>query len=303
MGPVGKAQQFHLMLIPIDQPFNLTHTLECGQAFRWRREGDWYYGVIYGNILKIRQTLLGVEFNSYPLPEEEIVNRLAYYLRLDDDLPEIYRIIGRDYRMRHAIAQYFGLRLLRQEPWECLVSFICSISSNIPRISQSIESLCGKMGDRLEMDGHVRFSFPGPEKVMELGETGLRLMGMGFRAPYLADTADRIGRGVYDLEGLRELNYDDAKKDLMTLFGVGDKVADCVLLFSLEKLDSFPIDRWVRRAVEEWYSVGENPSYDAIRTWALDYFGVHAGYAQQYLFQGRRLEKKSASSQTLPATP
>ena len=201
MGPVGKAQQFHLMLIPIDQPFNLTHTLECGQAFRWRREGDWYYGVIYGNILKIRQTLLGVEFNSFPLPEEEIVNRLAYYLRLDDDLPEIYRIIGRDDRMRHAIAQYFGLRLLRQEPWECLVSFICSISSNIPRISQSIESLCGKMGDRLEMDGHVRFSFPGPEKVMELGETGLRLMGMGFRAPYLADTADRIGRGVYDLEG------------------------------------------------------------------------------------------------------
>ena len=196
MGPVGKAQQFHLMLIPIDQPFNLTHTLECGQAFRWRREGDWHYGVIYGNILKIRQTLLGVEFNSYPLPEEEIVNRLAYYLRLDDDLPEIYRIIGRDDRMRHAIAQYFGLRLLRQEPWECLVSFICSISSNIPRISQSIESLCGKMGDRLEMDGHVRFSFPGPEKVMELGETGLRLMGMGFRAPYLADTADRIGRGV-----------------------------------------------------------------------------------------------------------
>ena len=124
---------------------------------------------------------------------------------------------------------------------------------------------------------------------------------MGFRAPYLADTADRIGRGVYDLEGLRELNYDDAKKDLMTLFGVGDKVADCVLLFSLEKLDSFPIDRWVRRAVEEWYSVGENPSYDAIRTWALGYFGVHAGYAQQYLFQGRRLQKKSASSQT-PST-
>lgn len=282
------------MLIPIEQPFNLTHTLECGQAFRWKREEDWYYGVIHGNILKIRQTLLGVEFYSYPLPEEEIVNRLVYYLRLDDDLPEIYRIIGRDDRMRRAIAQFFGLRLLRQEPWECLVSFICSISSNIPRISQSIELLCSKMGNRLEMDGHVRYSFPPPDKVMELGETGLRLMGLGFRSPYLAQTADRIGRGVYDLEGLRELNYDDAKRELMTLFGVGDKVADCVLLFSLEKLDSFPIDRWVRRAVEEWYSVGENPSYDAIRTWALDYFGQHAGYAQQYLFHRRRLEKSLA---------
>ena len=182
MGPVGKAQQFHLMLIPIEQPFNLTHTLECGQAFRWRREDEWYYGVIYGNILKIRQTLLGVEFNSYPLPEEEIVNRLAYYLRLDDDLPEIYRIIGRDDRMRRAIAQFFGLRLLRQEPWECLVSFICSISSNIPRISQSIESLCGKMGDRLEMDGHVRFSLPGPREGDGAGRDRLTTNGDGVQS-------------------------------------------------------------------------------------------------------------------------
>ena len=282
------------MLIPIEQPFNLTHTLECGQAFRWRREGDWYYGVIYGNILKIRQTLLGVEFESYPLPEEEIVNRLIYYLRLDDDLPDIYSKIGKDERMRRAITQFYGLRLLRQEPWECLASFICSISSNIPRISECIESLCRKMGDPLEMDGHVRYSFPTPERVMELGETGLRLIGWGFRAPYLAGTAERIGRGIYDLDGLRELTYDDAKKDLMSLHGVGDKVADCVLLFSLEKLDSFPVDRWVRRAVEEWYAIGENPSYDAIRTWALDYFGGHAGYAQQYLFHRRRLEKSTS---------
>ena len=282
------------MLIPIEQPFNLTHTLECGQAFRWRREGDWYYGVIYGNILKIRQTLLGVEFESYPQTEEEIVNRLIYYLRLDDDLPDIYAKIGKDERMRRAITQFYGLRLLRQEPWECLASFICSISSNIPRISECIESLCRRMGDPLEMDGHVRYSFPTPERVMELGETGLRLIGWGFRAPYLAGTAERIGRGVYDLDGLRELTYDDAKKDLMSLHGVGDKVADCVLLFSLEKLDSFPIDRWVRRAVEEWYSVGHNPSYDAIRAWALDYFGGHAGYAQQYLFHRRRLEKSAS---------
>ena len=215
------------------------------------------------------------------------MNRLVYYLRLDDDLPEIYRIIGRDERMRHAIAQYFGLRLLRQEPWECLISFICSISSNIPRISESIESLSRKMGDRLEMDGHVRFSFPGPEKVMELGETGLRLMGMGFRAPYLADTADRIGRGVYDLDGLRELNYDDAKKDLRPCSGLGDKVADCRALFSLEKLDSFPIDRWGPESGWRVVFRRETRPTTPLRTWALEYFGEHAGYAQQYLFQGR----------------
>ena len=279
------------MFIPLDQPFNLTHTLECGQAFRWRREGEWHYGVIFGSIVKIRQSLLGLEFHSHPQPEEEMAFRLGYYLRLDDDLAAIYERIGRDERMRRSIAQFYGLRLLRQEPWECLISFICSISSNIPRIGASIEALSQALGQRLEMDGQVRYSFPTPEQMAGLGETGLRLMGMGFRAKYLAQAASRIGGGGYDLDGLKELTYEDAKTDLMGLYGVGDKVADCVLLFSLEKMDAFPIDRWVRRVVQEGYLGGKSPSYAAIREWALQYFSPWAGYAQQYLFHSRRLEK------------
>lgn len=282
------------MFIAVEKPFNLTHTLECGQAFRWVRDGHWYYGVIFDNILKIRQTLLGVEFYSCPSPEEDIAYRLGYYLRLDDDLSEIYRVIGRDERMRQAITQFHGLHLLRQEPWECLASFICSISSNIPKISLSIESICQKLGKKLEMDGHVRYSFPVPEQVMSLGEAGLRLMGLGFRSPYIMDAAKKVGIGTFDLDGLKEFSYEDAKVELMSLYGVGDKVSDCVLLFSLDKLDSFPIDRWVRRAVEEWYLPGLSPSYDEIREWALEYFKGNAGYAQQYLFHRRRLEKGAA---------
>ena len=278
------------MYIPLEQSLNLDHTFGCGQAFRWQRVDEWYYGVIFGNLIRIRLGLLGLEFYSYPQPEEEIAYRLRYYLRLDDDLPSIYARISVDDRLRQAIAHFYGLRLLRQEPWECLLSFICSINSNIARISASVETLCRRLGERLELEGQVRYSFPTPQQVTGVGEMGLRIMGMGFRAKYMAETAHIVGSGGYDLEGLRELSYEDAKKELVALPGVGDKVADCVLLFSLDKLDSFPIDRWVRRAVEEWYLGGKSPSYASIREWALQYFGPYAGYAQQYLFHGRRLQ-------------
>jgi N-glycosylase/DNA lyase len=285
------------MFIPLDQPFSLSHTLECGQAFRWQRVGDWHYGVIFENVIKIRQDLLGIEFHSQPEPAEKLAYRLSYYLRLDDDLPAIYRRISRDDHIRRAISQFYGLRLLRQEPWECLISFICSISSNIPRISASLESLCQTAGQRLEMDGQVRYSFPTPQQILGLGETGLRLMGMGFRSKYLAETARRVVEEGYDLEGLRELPYQDAKKDLMGLFGVGDKVADCVLLFSLDKMEAFPIDRHVRRAVEAWYLAEKRTSYADIVRWAQEYFGPYPGYAQQYLFHRKRLERFTAPTE------
>ncbi|MEE9198260.1 MAG: DNA glycosylase, partial [Dehalococcoidia bacterium] len=234
--------------------------------------------------------LLGLEFHCYPESEEAMAYRLRYYLRLDDDLPRIYSRISMDDRMRRAISRFHGLRLLRQEPWECLLSFILSINSNIGRIGVSIETLCRRLGGKLELNDQVRYSFPIPQQVVGVGEAGLRLMGMGFRAKYMAETARIIGEDGYDLDGLRELSYEDAKRELMAFPGVGDKVADCVLLFSLDKLESFPIDRWVRRAVEEWYLGGESASDEAIREWALHYFGPYAGYAQQYLFHLRRLQ-------------
>lgn len=278
------------MHISVEQPFSLAHSFESGQAFRWQRLGDWYYGVLYDNIIKIRQGLLGLEFYSFPGPEAELENLLRYYLRLDDDLLDIYEGINLDDRMDKAISKYHGLRLLRQEPWECLISFLLSISSNISRISATIEALCRRFGDRLVFQEHVRFTFPTPGQLAGVGEVGLRLMGIGFRSKYVANTAKLICKEDYDLGALRELSYQDAKRELLRLPGVGEKVADCVLLFSLDKLEAFPIDRWVKRAVEGWYFEGGHLSYKQMQTWASNYFGPYAGYAQQYLFHRRRLQ-------------
>ncbi|MBI2855973.1 MAG: hypothetical protein HYX93_03910 [Chloroflexi bacterium] len=276
--------------LPIAQPLDLAATLESGQAFRWYRRGEWHYSVIGENLVALRQGLSHLELRSSPSPPEQVEAPLRGYLRLDDDLEAIYARIGTDPVMRRAIATYRGLRLLRQDPWECLVSFICSANSNIPRISATIQTLAQEYGQPLSLGEYVDYTFPTPEMLAEAGETGLRALKMGFRAKYVARAAERVALGEVKLEHLRHLPYQEAKDVLMSLSGVGDKVADCVLLFSLDKLDALPVDRWVRRAVEGWYLEGARLNYKALRTWAVERWGTDAGYAQQYLFHAMRLE-------------
>ena len=223
------------------------------------------------------------------MPPEQIESSLGHYLRMDDDLEAIYSCIDTDPRMHGAIAEYRGLRLLRQDPWECLVSFICSANSNIPRISATMESLAQNYGQPLTLGDYVDYSFPSPDKLAEAGEAALRDLKLGFRAKYVAKAAERVALGEVKLEPLRYLPYQEAKDVLTSLPGVGDKVADCVLLFSLDKLDACPIDRWVRRAMEEWYLDGAKLNYKSIRAWSLEKWGGYAGYAQQYLFHQKRL--------------
>ena len=278
------------MHLSIQQPFDLGASLESGQAFRWRYHDQWYWGIIHGNLVKIRQDLLGVEFFSIPEPEEAFMPRLRDYLRLEDDIHAIYRSLEKDDLMAQVIARHRGLRLLRQEPWECLVSFICSANSNIPRISTTVEALASSFGEPISLDGDTRYAFPTPERLAEAGEFSLRLLGLGFRARYVLQAATLVANGRVSLEALRDLPYQEARERLVEIPGVGDKIADCVLLFSLDKLEAFPIDRWVQRAVEEWYFGGKKLRLPDIRRWASDYFGSYAGYAQQYLFHGRRLE-------------
>lgn len=278
------------MQIGIDQPFDLAATLECGQAFRWRRNGDWFHGVIYGNAVHLRQHLLGVEFRSYPLAEAEMEPVLRSYLRLDDDLEAIYRAIDRDENIHAVIQRHKGMRLLRQEPWECLIAFILSANSNIPRISGTIENMSRRLGQQFTFRGLCYHAFPAPEVLVAVEEKGLRAMGLGFRARYVAQASQMVAEGALKLEEVRAMPYEQAREALMQVPGVGDKVADCVLLFSLDKLEAFPIDRWVRRAVGECYFEGQTPSYKVVRQWAQEYFGPYAGYAQQYLFHGRRNE-------------
>ena len=280
------------MELVVDGPFDLAATLDSGQAHRWRKGDGWYSGVVRGNFIKMRQTERGAEFCSEPWPEKSVLPLLQSYFRLDDDLSGIYQEITRDQRVSAMVDRYPGLRVLRQEPWECTVAFICSANSNIPRIHQVMESMANGFGDPITMNGEVRHAFPTPAQLAEAGEAELRRLGLGFRAPYVAQATRRVLEKSLDLDLLVKLTYDEAKARLMECPGIGPKIADCILVFSLDKMEAFPIDVWVRRALGEWYFPEQKvPTNRVLGEWAHQHFGRYGGYAQQYLFHGRRLEK------------
>ena len=288
------------MLIPFTQPLDLENALEIGQAFRWQREQSessehpWFWGVAFDNLVKIRRTREGIEFLCAPDDESALSPLLQDYLRLRDDLAVICESIRKDERVGACIDRYPGMRLLRQDPWECLVSFICSANNNIQRISANVEAMCENFGRPLTLGGRVRNTFPSAEALSEAGEQPLRELRLGFRAKYVAAAAETVAAGGIDLFALREASYEEALAELTALPGVGDKVANCVMLFSLDKLEAFPVDVWIRRALRQWY-LSEAPGTAKLaeremRPWAQEYFGPYAGYANQYLFHKRRLE-------------
>lgn len=283
------------MIIPFAKPLDLASILESGQAFRWRKDSGWFVGVIFNNIVKIRQTVEGMEFACGSDDESVIEPLVRDYLRLHDDLDAIYDVLSFDKRIAAGASLYPGMRILRQEPWECLVSFICSANSNIPRISKNVEDMASSFGKPLQLGNHIRSTFPTPLELAEAGEQKLRELGLGFRAKYVAAVAKIAANGGLDLFALREAAYDEALDALVALPGVGDKVANCVLLFCLDKLEAFPVDVWIDRALREWYAddIGNAKiTRKAMRPWAQRYFGRYAGYANQYLFHQRRLEGK-----------
>ncbi len=279
------------MHLSIDQPFDLAESLESGQAHRWRRLGDGRYsGVLGGRLLHLHQSPAGLEYQI--TGDSSVDDPLRAYFRLDDDIEAIYREICRDRRVAAMVAQYPGLRILRQEPWECTVAFICSATSNIPRIHQNMEAMADSLGEPLELNGEVRRTFPSAERLASAGEGFLRELGLGFRAPYVVAAAERVCRGELDLDELIRLPYPETKGRLMDCYGIGAKIADCIAVFSLEKLEAFPVDVWVRRALAEWYfPMQKKPPDRAMVEWAQAYFGRYAGYSQQYLFHGRRMQK------------
>ena len=279
-------------------PIDLASTLESGQAFRWRKsesheDGGQYEGVVFGNLVRVRQIGDDVSFISTPDSHRTMTPLMEDYLGLRHDLAAAYESLASDEVMGRAIADHPGMRILRQDPWECLVSFICSANNNIARISQNVEQVSQELGDRIADSCTDRRAFPSATTVAEAGETVLRQMGLGFRAKYLASAAHVVAEGRIDLFALREATYAEALETLIELPGVGDKVANCVLLFSLDKLEAFPVDVWIDRALRDWYFTEETSKSmprTRMRQWAQDRFGPHAGYANQYLFHSRRLE-------------
>ena len=281
------------MILPHDGPLDLHSTLFSGQTFRWRAEEGWFRGVVSGRAVRLRGTPEGVEMDGED-DDGELARRLRDYLSLDTDIEGIYRAMSFDERLRDAIDRYRGMRVLRQDPWECLVSFICSSASNIPRITRNIESMCGSFGEPIDGDAGGPYAFPTPEALAVDGAAKrLRELGLGYRADYVESTARSVAAGVVDLASLREAPYETALEALMSLDGVGDKVANCVMLFSLDKPEAFPVDTHIDQAVHEWYLGGEKLTRTKMRLWAMEHFRGYAGYANHYLFHDRRRRRDS----------
>lgn len=243
-----------------------------------------YRGVVDGTVVDIWQRA-SKEVYWEAGPNPFTADQMRAYFRLDDDLEAIRVDIG-DHRVDEAFQRYPGLRILSQDPWETLISFVISQVSNVPRISKTVETLATHYGDHLG-DG-VSNAFPRPEQLARADESALRLLGLGYRAPHLVVISNAVADGELFLEPLKYRSYDEAREELMAFPGVGPKVADCSLLFSLDHLEGFPVDRWVIRAVEDWYDISPGTTQEAMGRWARDSFGQYAGYAGQYLFHARR---------------
>ena len=280
------------MLEVVARDFSLQATLSSGQAFRWAQHDGWHYGFIGPSVVKVRQDAGRLVCDSSD--PAFTASRLTRYFALDLNLPEILSSIDVDMQIHHAITRHPGLRVLRQDGWETLASFICASFNNIKRIEGMIERLCQAYGQPVALNGFRGFSFPAPEAIAATPERRLRSLGLGYRAPYLKATARLVADGGLPLEHLQRVGYDAAKLALLGCDGVGDKVADCVALFGFEKYEAFPIDVWMERAMR-YYFRHRRMTRKALHDYARRHFGPWAGYAQQYLYHYvRHLRQPSA---------
>ena len=263
--------------------FSLPLILDCGQAFRWSEnaDGSWS-GVAMNRELRLKQDGDRLFFeNTTP---DEIKNIWIKYFDLGRDYTAICKRLSADLNLKTACSEYPGIRILKQDEWETLCSFIISQNNNIPRIKGIIGRLCENFGDKLPGGGYL---FPSAEKLASLEPDDLAPLRAGFRNKYIIDAARKVAGGEVNLSALRSASDDEVRESLLKIKGVGAKVAECTLLFGFVRVDAFPIDVWVRRVVGELYPNGLPECMDGVR-----------GIAQQYLFHWRRHleedEKKNA---------
>ena len=279
-------------------PFWLDVTLCCGQVFRWDKRGEWWYGVARQKVLKVRQ--VGNKFEYANVGAEFV----EHYFSLDMDLQKIVNSVNKDSHIGKALKEYWGLRLIRQDPWECLMSYICATYKSIPAIKHMLNNMAKKFGEKIVFDNLEFYTFPESKRLANATKQDLLSCGLGYRTKYVHETARRINQSNVDLEALRKLPYAEAKKELMQFPGVGAKVADCVLLFSLDKTEAFPVDVWVKRVILNHYSDKLDPElakklsshsslssgdYERLNNFGRNYFGKNAGYAQEYLYHYERM--------------
>lgn len=246
--------------------FDLDETLDCGQAFRWKKiDSDYlctYQGSFYNDELTVSKCGES-KFIFHNISEEDFLDKWVDYFDFNTDYSELKRMFSEDETLSEACKFAGGIRLLRQNSWECLISFIISQNNNIPRIKGIIDRLCDNYGGM----------FPDAEQLSQENADSLAYLRSGFRAKYLEDAAKRVGNGITDLSAISTLPIEEARRELKLIKGVGPKVAECILLFGMHRTEAFPIDVWIKRVLGEYYPNG-----------FPEYLSENAGIAQQYLF-------------------
>ncbi len=268
--------------------FNIKQILECGQCFRWEKKAELDYIVIaYGRVIEVVQeddkvTIL----NSN---EEDFKNIWFEYFDLERDYSKIKEELSKDEILKKSVDYGYGIRILNQEPFELVISFIVSARNSIPSIKKTIKKISERWGNEIEYKGEKFYTFPTPEMLKDATEDDIRETGASFRSKYIVDTVANINNdldnleGIYNLERITSLSDDECHTALQEFKGVGAKVADCIMLFSMSKYSAFPVDVWVKRAMMHFYNAEEG-SLNKIRIFARNEFKDLSGFAQQYLF-------------------
>ena len=281
------------------ESFNLKHIFECGQCFRWNKlEDNSYIGVIKDAVINVKEENGKFIFTGSTI-NGNLKEIIRYYFDLDTNYTEYKKILSNiDNYLKESIKFGSGIRILRQDLWECIISFIISANNNIPRIKKIIEKLSKEYGKKIEFNGNTYYFFPTPEALSKASVEDLRNLGLGFRDKRIYNTTKMIIENEVNLNSIKSM--DDTEKmrnELLKLDGVGPKVADCILLFALKRIDVFPIDVWVRRVMNDLYIHNineEKVNKKELQKLAEDKFGNLQGIAQQYLFYWKREEGKSA---------
>jgi len=263
---------------------NLSDTINSGQVFLWKEFDSKWYGINGKKVLILEEKL---DKNN-----KDIHN----FFRFDDNFQKIKNQLAKDRVVKSAIENFPGMRILRQDPFQCYISFIVSSNSNIPNIQTRLERLCQTFGVKKIIQGKEFFLFPEPKRLADAPIGNIVKCGLGYRSKYVKEAAIAVDKGIIDFSSLKKLDYHDARDDLCQVFGIGKKVADCILLFSLDKLEAVPLDRWVLRILQKYYSKEfqittktiTEKTYDDLHDKIVDHFGKYAGYGQQFLFKNER---------------
>ncbi len=265
---------------------DVENSINSGQVFLWGKNGGYWDGINGQDILHINKN---GNIKSYQ-------NFKTDFFRKNDDLDKIIKSISKDKIVKDAVKKYAGLRIIQQEPFQCLVSFIVSSNSNMQKIKISLENISKKFGTKVEFQNKEFFLFPESRRLADASINEITSCGVGYRAKFIKEASKMVVSEKIDFKYLKKLNYHDAKENLNQIPGVGNKVADCIMLFSLNKLESFPLDRWMIRILEKYYSEKfqlntksiTEKQYNTLHEKIVKHFGPYAGYAQQFLFKMER---------------